>query len=214
MKRIWVIIGIVIVILLPVALLVYQNLDVIKKNVSLLKFSTRHTISQQYSVASKVPVYTPKIVDTSYLDYVIAYMKIFDNQAIADPEIYRGSRDSKTRYTVSRVQIELVPRIDQFLLAIGGENDFAGRGTYTVKDDTLIVQVSIDPNEILSGGVRGQYALEDVYLQTALQVLVYAVGSPDKRMDPKELAKIDKDLQEYLYTGIFNRPILIEKRGL
>ena len=175
---------------------------------------TNRTISEQYKVASKVPDYTPKIVDTSYLDYVMASLKIFDNQAIADPAIYRGSRDSKTRYTVFRVQIELVPRIDQFLLALGGENDFAGRGTYLVENDTLIVQVSIDPNEILQGGTQGQYALEDVYLQTALQVLVYAVGSPDTRMDPKELIKIDNDLKEYLYTGIFKRPILIEKRGL
>lgn len=214
MKRLWLIIGIAIVIFLPIALLVYQNLDVTKKNLSLLKFITNRTISEQYKVASKVSDYTPKIVDTSYLDYVMATMKIFDKQAIADPAMYRGSRDSKTRYTVSRVQIELVPRIDQFLLAIGGENDFAGRGTYLVENDTLIVQVSIDPNEISSGGVNGKYALEDVYLQTALQVLVYAVGTPYKRMDPKELAKIDNDLKEYLYTGIFKRPILIEKRGL
>ena len=214
MKRIWIIVGSVIVILLPVVLLVYKNLDVTKKNVSLLKFITNHTISEQYKVASKVPDYTPKIVDTSYLDYVMATLKIFDNQAIADPAIYRGSRDSKTRYTVSRVQIELVPRIEQFLLAIGGEKDFAGRGTYFVKDDTLVIQVSLDPDEILQGGTQGQYALEDMYLQTALQVLVYAVGFPDTRMDPKELFKIDTDLKEYLYTGIFKRPILIEKRGL
>lgn len=128
MKRIWLIIGSVIVIFLPIVLLVYKNLDATKKNLSVLKFITSRTKSQQYSVASTVPDYTPKIVDTSYLDYVMATMKIFDNQAIADPQIYRGSRDSKIRYTVSRVQIELVPRIDQFLLAIGGENDFAGRG--------------------------------------------------------------------------------------
>lgn len=213
MKRIWIIIGIVIVILLPVVLLVYQNLDTIKRNIFVLKFSTMRSTREQYKVSSKVPVYTPKIVNPSYLEYVTARLKIFGSQAIVDPAIYRGSRDSKTRYTVSRVQIELVPRIDNFLLAIGGEKDFAGRGTYTVKDDTLIVHVSIDPNEILRGGVRGKYPLEDVYLQTALQVLVYAVGSPDKRMDPNELAKIDKDLQEYLYTGIFQRPIVIEKAG-
>lgn len=87
MKRILLIIGIMIVILLPIALLVYQNLDVTKKNLSVLKFSTNHTIREQYSVASKVPDYTPKIVDSSYLDYAIATMKIFDNQAIADPAI-------------------------------------------------------------------------------------------------------------------------------
>lgn len=214
MKRMWLIIGIVIVILLPFVLLAYKNLDAIKRNFFMVKFSTTRSTGEQYTVSSKVPVYTPKIVNPSYLEYVTSRLKIFDTQAIADPAMYRGSRDSKTRYTVSRVQIELVPRIDQFLLAIGGENDFAGRGTYVVKDDTLIVQVSIDPNEISSGGINGQYALEDVYLQTALQVLVYAVGSPNKRMDPKELAKIDKDLEEYLYTGIFNRPILIEKRGM
>lgn len=209
----WVIVGMVIVILLPFVFLVYQNLDAIKKNLSILKFSTKPTTSRQYSVTSTVPVYTPKIVDTSYLEYVMASMKIFDNQAIVDPDIYRGNRESTTRYTVSRVQIELVPRIDNFLLAIGGEHDFAGRGTYTVKDDTLLVQVSVDPNEIANGGVHGKYAFEDMYLQTALQVLVYAVGSPEKRLDPKELAKIDKDLQEYLYTGVFKRPIVIEKAG-
>ena len=211
MKRIWLIIGSVIVIFLPVVLLVYKNLDATKKSLSLLKFITKRTVSPEFSVASQVPDYTPKIVNTSYLDYVIATMKIFDNQAIADPLMYRGTRNSKTRYTVSRVQIELVPRIDQFLLAIGGENDFAGRGTYFVKDDTLVVQVSLDPDEIVQGGTQGQYAMEDMYLQTALQVLVYAVGSPNKRMDPKELFKIDTDLKEYLYTGIFKRPIVIEK---
>ena len=202
-----------IVILLPLVLLTYKNLDTIKRNFLMVKFSTTRSTGEQYAVSSKVPVYTPKIVNPSYLEYVTARLKIFDSQAIVDPAIYRGSRDSKIRYTVSRVQIELVPRIDNFLLAIGGENDFAGRGTYLVENDTLIVQVSIDPNEIPQGGIKGQYALEDVYLQTALQVLVYAVGSPEKRMDTKELAKIDKDLQEYLYTGIFKRPIVIEKAG-
>ena len=125
MKRIWFIIGSVIVILLPVVLLVYQNLDTIKRNFFILKFSTTRSTGEQYAVSSKVPDYTPKIVDSSYLDYVIATMKIFGSQAIVDPAIYRGNRESTTRYTVSRVQIELVPRIVEFLLAIGGVKVFA-----------------------------------------------------------------------------------------
>lgn len=209
----WLIIGIVIVILLPFVLLVYQNLDAIQRNLFMVKFSTTRSTGEQYTAASKVPAYTPKIVNPSYLEYVVARMNIFGNQAIADPAMYRGNRESATRYTVSRVRIELVPRIDQFLLALDGVNDFAGRGTYMVQDDTLVVQVSLDPDEIPRGGIDGQYALEDVFLKTALHVLVYAVGSAERRMDPAELSKIDKDLQEYLYTGIFKRPIEIEKAG-
>ena len=214
MRRIVLIVFGIALVFVPVVLLAIVNREAIFKQLRLFSFLVRPMRSEQFAVKSSVPHFTPKLVNTSFLDYVMSTMNIFEKDAIVDPDIYWKSKGIKTRYTVSRIQIELVPTLERYMLALGGiKNDFGSRGTYAVVDDTLVIQVSLNPEEIPTGGANGQYALEDLYLHTALQVLVYAVGTPGKPMDPKLLEKIDASIREYLETGIFTRPIVIEKTG-
>jgi hypothetical protein len=82
------------------------------------------------------------------------------------------------RYTVSHLKFELVPTLDRYMIGLGGSTDFAGRGVYAVEGDTLVVRVSINEEQLEKGKAIGQFAMEDMFLDTALQTLIYATGSP------------------------------------
>ncbi len=210
MRRTLVIIGAVILLLFPLVLVAYRNWDAIQEAVFKTKFLSRRTVSPQYAAETKTPGYSIVIVDTAFLEYIAATMRVYDNNAIADPGMYFGNRTSITRHTVLRLKFELVPTLERYLVALGGSQDFAGRGIYAIEDDTLVVRVSLNEEELIKSNGAVQFNLEDMFLDTALQTLVYATGKPGSPISPAELTKVQKAIKENIPSGIFPRPITIE----
>lgn len=168
--------------------------------------------SNRYSVRSDIPGYRIKLVDNAYLDYVTQSLGIFGAHAVTDPRTYRGFPDLTLRHTVSKVQLVLAPKIDPFIVAISGKNDFLGRGDYRVENDTLIISISLNMDELGSGAKGGQFAIEDAYVQTLGSIWYYAHGISDNmEVNGEALGKITSDIKEYLHSGVLPWPIRIEK---
>ncbi len=204
-------IGVLCIIVLPLVLLVFLNADRIKELAQVVYWSNTRSTSPQYAGETKIPGYRVAVVNTAFLEYLAATMDIYSDQAIVDPRVYFGKPDRPERYSVSHLKFELVPTLERYMVGLGGEDDFAGRGVYAVEGDTLMVRVSLNEEEVAKSDVEGQFALEDIFLDTALQTLSYVRGSTGPYMDIATMAKIQKDIKEYVKTGIFDRPIRIEK---
>jgi hypothetical protein len=138
-------------------------------------------------------------------------MGIFDKQAIVDPRVYLGFKDIKTRYTVSRIRFVLVPKVDSLMVALSGKKTFLGIGEYRVEGNVLVLPVSLDFAQLTTGPLAAKLALEDTYLRAVGMVLYYAHGITDNKTNAKAFSKMESDIQEYLYSGIFPWPIKIEK---
>lgn len=148
MRRTAIIVGALVLVVLPLVLVVYSKWDVIEQAVFKTKFLARKTQSPQYSAETKVPDYHVAVVNTAFLEYIAATMRLYDTNAIADPEMYFGNRATTKRHTVSHLRIELVPVLTRYMVGLGGSGDFAARGIYTVEEETLVVRVSIDEKEL------------------------------------------------------------------
>jgi hypothetical protein len=105
-------------ILLPLGLYMMTSPLFMTKLPVVLKYTGHTVLSPQYSAKSEVSGYTMTLTDTRYLDYVTTTFGTFGPQAIVDPRVYHGFPDIKLRYTVSRVRFVLVPKLDNFLMAI------------------------------------------------------------------------------------------------
>lgn len=210
MKRV-VIIG-VLMLLIPLVFVTYKNWGAIQEAVYKTKFLTRRssTPSQKYSAETRTPEASIALVDTAFLDYITETLHMYDVDAIADPERYMDKRTSVVRHTVSRLTFELVPTLERYIVALGGSADFAGRGMYAVEGDILVVRVSLNEAELVKSHGPVKYNLEDMYLDTALETLLYATAKPGTSIRPTELAKVQKAIKDNVISGIFPRPVKIE----
>ncbi len=212
MKRVLAIVGIVLIILLPLVFVVYLNWSTIQKTFIKAKFLSRTSVSSQYAVETKTPEYGIAMTDTAFLEYIAATTHVYDDDAIADPKMYFGQPSSTIRHTVSHLKFELVPTLTQYVVGLGGANDFAGRGTYAVEGDVLVIRVSLNKEELVKGSGNVKFNMEDMFLDTALQTLVFATAKSGAPLSPFELNKIQQALKENIPTGIFPRPVKIETR--
>ena len=210
MRRALIVIGVIILLVLPLALWIFKNPALYTLLPSILQPHSQ-SVSARFSVANRMPGYSLKLVDTAYLEYVAAYMGIFSDKAIVDPQSYRKPAGTLKRYTVSRVQFVLMPTIDQFLLALSGKKEFAGRGDYVVEGDTLVIKVSVSYDE-QQGFFTKKFSTEDAFLRTAFQTLYYAHGlSDDGVVNAQAFAKIKTDMTDNLYGGVFPWPVRIDR---
>jgi hypothetical protein len=196
--------------LLPIILLLVKHVALPARLSSALQ-PIEKIESDRYSVTSETPGYNLTFADPAYFDYLTAKMEIFANQAVVDPRVYHGFPDLKLQYTVSRIEFVLVPTLDQFVIEIGGKNDFAGRGDYEIKNGVLVIRVLLNPDEAKDGLLPGQFGLEDTFLRTAAQSMYYTHGLSDRSTNMTAFAKIRDDIQQYLYSGVFPWPIRIER---
>jgi hypothetical protein len=190
MKRIFIGIIIIFIIFFPLGLVTHRNWDKIQESFVKTRFTARKDLSPQYSAETKTPGLMVAVTNTAFLEYIAATMKIYEQNAIADPQGYFGALTNSQRFTVSRLKFELVPTLDRYLVGLGGSTDFAGRGVYAIEGDELVVRVSINEEELEKGKDIGQFAVEDMFLDTALQVLIYATGKPGVPVSPVELMKM------------------------
>ncbi len=149
MRRVVIAVIAVIILILPLVFVVYSKWDTIQEALFKSKFTSRRTVSPQFTAETKTPGATIAIVDTAFLEYIAATMHIYDVNAIVDSEMYFGNRESITRHTVSHLKLELVPTLTQYVVGLGGSQDFAGRGTYVIEGDTLIIRVSLNEEEVV-----------------------------------------------------------------
>lgn len=212
MKRVGFFIFAFILLALPLFFIVYSNWDAIQEELLKAKFISRRAVSPQYTAETKVPGVQVAIVDSRFLEYIAATMHIYDTNAVADSEMYFGNRASTARHTVSHLKLELVPTLEQYMVGLAGSSDFAARGTYAVEDNTLVVRVSLNEAELAKSNVPTQFAQDDMFLDTALQTLVYATGKPGAPMSIIEMTKIQKAIKDNIPIGIFPRPIKIETK--
>lgn len=210
MKRFVTVIGVGIAILFPLFFILYYNRELIQQSIIKARFLSRPSNSQQFSVETKTPEYGIVMADTAFLEYIAATARLYDNDAIVDPSMYFGKPESTVRHTVSQLKFELVPTLTQYMVGLGGETDFAGRGTYAVEDQTLVVRVSLNKEELVKGSGNVKFNMEDMFLDTALQTLVFATAQSGAPLSPFELTKMQKALKENIPSGIFPRPIKIE----
>jgi hypothetical protein len=209
MRRVLIVIGLGVLMVLPIILILIQNKTGIEKSIALVKTSTKRQVSERYSAVSKVPEYSLTLTDTAYLDYLSELLGLFKPQAIVDPRVHRGF-DIKNRYTISRIQLLLIPTSDDYLLGISGVNDFAGRGNYVVEGDTLVVRISLNPSE--AKGKTEEHRLDEVYLQAVYQVLYHAHGVSDFAAAGSAFEQNKLDIIDYLYGGIFAWPVSVSRK--
>ncbi len=125
-------IGVLCILALPLVLLVLLNADRIKEAGQVFYWSHTRSTSPQYTIETKTPGYSVAVVNTAFLEYLAATMNIYGDEAIVDPRVYFGEPDNTNRYTVSHLKFELVPTLERYMVGLGGEDDFAGRGTYFI----------------------------------------------------------------------------------
>ena len=207
-----IIFGIILIIVLPLGLFAFNYFAIPIRLSTILRKPITPVVSARYSVKSDVPGYTIQLADTKYLDYLTANIGIFDNQAIVDPRVYRGFANMKLRYTVTHIQLDLVPSVDWPFVNLSGTDSFVSKGDYLVDHDTLVVRIYLDISA-LTKGLTKQFSLEDTYLRTLGETLSFSHGiSPDPQTNGEAWTKIADDIQNYLYTGIFAWPIRIEAK--
>lgn len=211
MRRIAIIICVAAIFLLPLALVAYQNRESIRQVFFKSTFVFRRSVSPQYSIETKTPGYNVAIVNTAFLEYITATMHLYDVNAIADPEMYFGNLATTKRHTVSHVRIELVPTLERYMVGLGGSDDFATRGIYAVEEETLVVRVSLEEQELVKTNIPARFALEDMFLDATLQTLVYATAQPGESINFTVLSDLQKSIEENIKSGLFPRPIRIEK---
>lgn len=183
-------IGVLCILAFPLVLLVLLNADRIKEAAQVVYWSNTRSTSPQYTAETKTPGYSVAVVNTAFLEYLAATMSIYGDEAIVDPRVYFGEPDNINRYTVSHLKFELVPTLERYMVGLGGKDDFAGRGVYAVEGDTLVVRVSLNQAQIAKTNVQGQFALEDIFLDTALQTLSYVRGSTGPFMRVRRTKRI------------------------
>jgi len=176
-----------------------------------LQSKTGSVAAVRYTASSTVPGYSITLVDTQFFDYISGKTGIFETNGVMDPQYYRQGGSPPRRLTVSHVRFELVPTIDNFLLALDGKDNFSGRGDYIVQDDVLVIRVSVDYEEKKTFFTK-KFSAEDAFLHTAFQTLYYAHGlSEDGLVNAKNFSAINEEMNSYLYGGIMPWPIRIEQ---
>lgn len=212
MKRmVFIMCGICIVVL-PLVVVVWKQWGKLQEVFVTSRFLLPRKNSSQYKAEGKVPGTTIAIVDTAFLEYIVSTFHIYEDDAIADPAMYFNAPHSTKRYTVSNLVFELVPTITKYMVGLGGSSDFAGRGTYVVDGDTLTVRISLNKDQLVKGVGNVKFNMEDMFLDTALQTLVFATAKSGAPLSPFELNKMQKAMKDNIPTGIFPRPIKIEEQ--
>ncbi len=208
-KTVIIIAGVIIFLAIPLAFFVLQRRTLIGKQFIPWPVKQTSQTPERYSVASDVPGYAITLSDTRFLDHVAENVGIFNPDAVVDPELYQGG--ARFTHTVSRVALRLVPSVSTLMVGVPGKKELAAMGEYTIDGDTLVLRVSLNPNEV-TALISETYRIEDVFLQASLQALSYARGLSE---DPKTLGTAFKNIQsgirEYLYGGSMPWPIRITR---
>jgi hypothetical protein len=211
MPRVGVVIGVIVLILLTSGLVFSRYPSISIQIQDFFPKKQNVSVVERYSAKSEVAEYSLELLDTAYFDYTLEKMGLFRENAIVDPRIYRGFPELDLRYTAKSVKFVLVPKIDQFLMAISGKDDFAGRGDYSIEDEVLVVKVSLNFNELSSRIFLGSLSAEDAFVQTAIQTAYYAQGLSDGKTNVQAFGNIRDDMKTYLYSGIMSWPIAVKK---
>ena len=199
-----------ILLVLPLGILLFVNHESIIDAITAIRFSKGPSMNQQFSISNKSSDVQTKIVNTAFLDYEFSRLGVFKKDAIVDPRVHRGEKGIVNRYTVTAVEIAVVPTLPNYLVANGGEKDFAAKGSYRVQNNILIIELSLNMKEISDT----PNAKEDVLLRTLLETLLYAIKEPNAPLDMKGLFTIQQNLEKYILSGLFDRPIrVIEKNA-
>lgn len=206
MKRANLVVLIIFLLLFPLGVLVFVNFDSITQRFMAISYSRRSAKNPQYTTSSNFPELKTTIVNTAFLEYEFSRLGVFKQNAIADPRVHRGVSDATSRYTVNNVEIVLVPTLQNYLVANGGVKDFAARGTYHVQNGTLVIELSLNTEEIPTT----PNAKEDALLRALLETLLFSIKQPNTPLDMQGLLTIQQDLQKYVTSGLFDRPIRLE----
>ncbi len=194
----------------PIALVFFRSPWIQQLFPTLLQTPQDGIANARYSVTNEVPGYSLKIVNTTYLDYMMAKLGLFNNQIIVDPKTYRGFPGLQQHYSISKIIFSLVPTVDNPLSVVSSDTALLGKGEYRVNADTLLVRVSINFDELKKNSIATRYSLENAYLLTALYTLRYAIGFVNGLPNENGLLSIKNDVQNNLYDGIFAWPFRIE----
>lgn len=198
---------VIVLLLLPLALFIFRTTSIS----TFIRLPVKPQVSEKYIMKSDVSDYNLVLADTSFLDYMVLNMGIFNPQQIVPPDIYNGNPEKKERFTVTSIKFMLVPTIQKFLVGISGETDFAGRGDYSIDGNTLIVRVSLNMNE-KGNKLAGQYTYEDTFIRTAMETLYNARGFTKGLAESEGFVKIKTDIDELLHKGLMPWPIRIEQK--
>ena len=91
MKRNIIIAGIIVLLIIPIVLLVFQRVQITSNNVHTWPLVSQTPVPDRYSATSQASGYTIKITDTKFLDYVANNVGIFKPDAVVDPGSYKGA---------------------------------------------------------------------------------------------------------------------------
>jgi hypothetical protein len=215
-KRVFLGFGIIAVFVFPVLIFIVRSPKITTLFPVIPRLSGNKGSSHNYSAKSEVPTHSLTLVDSQYMEYMTSNLHAFEPQAIIDPRVYHGFSDIKTRYTVKSIQFILVNSVEKPVGVIvegGGKIPFAmvGQGIYSIDGTVLTIRVALNMPEIQKSMTR-KFSLEDVYLRTAVNTLYYALGVSDPKENQTALLAMKKQIEDYLYTGVFPWPIRIERK--
>lgn len=147
---------------------------------SLLPFNTPKERAPQkgdrFTVVNNDPDFTISLVDTSYLDYISAKLKLFDDKAVIEPAYYAGNRTATGRHTVTNVRFELVPILQVPPVAkLYEANTNTGKPTspwgymgYALERTTLVIQMALDTQMVTKGIVAPKFNINDKFTTLAV----------------------------------------------
>lgn len=208
MRRFGMSLLIIILVGIPLVFVVLSRWDDISHSITMLSISKRKSGSN-FTFINKVPGYNARMLDTAYLDYIAGKLTIFAPNGVIDVAANSGDRKVTTRYTVTTMRIELVPKLDRYIVGTSGNEFFAAYGIYSVEGDTLVVKIALNFED--SKLSASTHAEEEVFLDVLYQVLYFAHGVTYGVDFTEGFDKNQKDMKEFLRTNIFAWPIVIEK---
>ena len=103
MRRLVMILGLGILVIIPLVFFVISQRQKLANQASIWPLVQTTPVPERYSAESDVSGYTMKLIDTRFLDYVSDNIGIFKPDAVVDPESYQGG--SATRHTTTHVLI-------------------------------------------------------------------------------------------------------------
>ncbi len=206
LKSRWIIL-LLILIVIPVFFVILIRQPLVKRY---LQGQKANIETPRYSVLSRMPGHTLRLVDTTYLEYIADKFSIWKPEAIVDPLVYiQPNHINNAKYSISHIRFELVPKVNKLFFGISGNNGFLAKGAYSIEGDTLVVEVELD-FESSTGTLSSSLTMEEAYLRTALSTLYYAHGvSTNSQVNGDTLVQIKTNIEKDIDNGQVSWPFQI-----
>lgn len=211
-------VGAALVLLIPLVIVTLRYPPISRYFTSLFGLQKK-VVSTRYSAVSQYPNYSLRLVDTAYFELVAAKLRLFDTNGILIEKITNGVKRAEY-LTITAIEFRLVDHVNVPMTTIVPnakpfeQVSILGQAEFIIEDDTLVIAVYINMDEVAKQNILLRNDTERKYLTLATRMLyaasAYARQNYDNRTSSE--SQISRDLQLNLDGGVFAWPVLIEKQ--